>query len=118
MNADPVERPWWGGGGQGRDGSHATTWALKAAKDILTESFDPILDGITGRDLLDLMVYAQGAPPWDYTGMHTAVLRHRVPTPPPPHAFSAAAAAFAYHARPASFIHKGYHRPMLADTTW
>lgn len=62
---------------QGRDGTHGTTWALKAAKDILTESFDPIVD-VAGQDLLELMVGAQVSPPWDYSGMHTAILRYRV----------------------------------------
>lgn len=70
--------PW----SQGRDGSHGTTWALKAAKDILTESFDPIVD-VAGQDLLELMVGAQVSPPWDYSGMHTAILRYRVSHLPP-----------------------------------
>ncbi len=63
---------------QGKDGSHATTWALKAAREILAESFDPIIDAVTARDMLAMMVLAQAAGPWDYTGMHVALLRHRV----------------------------------------
>ena len=50
---------WWCCADQGKDGSHATTWALKGAQEILTESFDPIIDVITARDLLAMMVFAQ-----------------------------------------------------------
>ena len=64
---------------QGKDGTHAVTWALKAARDLLSESFDPIIDAITGRDMLAMMVMAQAAGPWDYTGMHCVLLRHKVP---------------------------------------
>jgi hypothetical protein len=67
---------------QGRDGAHATTWALKAARDLLSESFDPIIDAITGRDMLAMMVMAQATGPWDYTGMHCVLLRHKVPWQP------------------------------------
>ncbi|CAL8466932.1 g6468 [Coccomyxa elongata] len=62
---------------RGKDGTHATTWALKAAQEILTESFDPILDLVTGADLMMAMVYAQELGDWDYTGMYTAILRRR-----------------------------------------
>ncbi len=48
------------------------------AQEILTESFDPILDLVTGADLMMAMVYAQELGDWDYTGMYTAVLRRRV----------------------------------------
>lgn len=109
----------------GKDGTHATTWALKAAQvpiildvmelprlqvslhismvgptfwgcttttwdereadvamyllqEILTESFDPIVELTTGADLMMAMVYSQELGDWDYTGMYTAILRHRV----------------------------------------
>lgn len=47
-------------------------------QEILTESFDPILDLVTGADLMMAMVYAQELGDWDYTGMYTAILRRRV----------------------------------------
>ncbi|KAK9810346.1 hypothetical protein WJX72_009121 [[Myrmecia] bisecta] len=62
---------------RGKDGTHATTWALKSAAELLQESFDPIIDIISGQDLLNVMVYAQELGEWDYTGMYTAVLRHK-----------------------------------------
>ena len=55
-----------------------TTWALKAAHEIMQEGFDPIVDAATGADLIQIMVYAQQAGDWDYTGAHAIVLRHRV----------------------------------------
>ena len=51
-----------------------------AAQEILAESFDPIVELATGADLMPAMVYAQELGAWDYTGMFTAVLRHRVRT--------------------------------------
>ena len=48
------------------------------AQEILGESFDPIVELATGADLMPAMVYAQELGAWDYTGMFTAVLRHRV----------------------------------------
>lgn len=50
-------------------------------QEILTESFDPILDLVTGADLMMAMVYAQELGDWDYTGMYTAILRRRVRRP-------------------------------------
>ena len=49
-------------------------------QEILAESFDPIVELATGADLMPAMVYAQELGAWDYTGMFTAVLRHRVRT--------------------------------------
>ncbi|CAK0734199.1 hypothetical protein CVIRNUC_000397 [Coccomyxa viridis] len=62
---------------RGKDGTHATAWALRAAQDILTESFDPIVELTTGADLMLAMVYAQELGDWDYSGMYTAVLKHK-----------------------------------------
>lgn len=50
-------------------------------QEILAESFDPIVELATGADLMPAMVYAQELGAWDYTGMFTAVLRHRVRAP-------------------------------------
>jgi hypothetical protein len=33
--------------------------------------------------MLAMMVMAQAAGPWDYTGMHCVLLRHKVPPPRP-----------------------------------
>jgi hypothetical protein len=63
---------------QGKDGTIATTWALKAVHDILCESFDPIMDLVSGADLMPAMVYARELGGWDYTGMFTALLRFKV----------------------------------------
>ena len=62
----------------GKDQTHGTTWSLKAAYDLLQESFDPIIDGVSGQDLLHGMVFARKQGEWDHTGMFTAVLRHKV----------------------------------------
>ena len=67
----------------GKDGSHATTWALKACYEILQESFDPIIDQVSGQDLVRGMVHSMQQGEWDHTGMFTAVLRHKVPAAPP-----------------------------------
>lgn len=48
------------------------------AQDILTESFDPIVELTTGADLMIAMVYAQELGDWDYSGMYTAVLKFKV----------------------------------------
>jgi len=48
------------------------------AQDILTESFDPIVELTTGADLMMAMVYAQELGDWDYSGMYTAVLKFKV----------------------------------------
>ena len=63
---------------RGKDGSHATTWALKAALETLQANFDPITDLATGQDLLACMLYAQAVGDWDFSGMYTALLKHRV----------------------------------------
>jgi hypothetical protein len=47
-------------------------------QDILTESFDPIVELTTGADLMMAMVYAQELGDWDYSGMYTAVLKFKV----------------------------------------
>lgn len=65
---------------QGKDGSPTTAASLKKAADILQESFDPIIDLTTGRDLLPVMVYAQELGAWDYTGMYSVLLKHQVGT--------------------------------------
>lgn len=44
---------------------------------VAQESFDPILDVVTGQDLLPRMVYAETLGDWDFQGMHTLVLRHK-----------------------------------------
>ena len=49
-----------------------------ALQDILTESFDPIVELTTGADLMMAMVYAQELGDWDYSGMYTAVLKFKV----------------------------------------
>lgn len=67
----------------GKDGSHGTTWALKACYEILQESFDPIIDQVSRQDLVKGMVYSEQQGEWDHTGMFTAILRHKVPPPPP-----------------------------------
>ncbi len=62
-----------------RRGAAAPTGrAACRAQEILAESFDPIVELATGADLMPAMVYAQELGAWDYTGMFTAVLRHRV----------------------------------------
>ncbi len=50
-------------------------------QDILTESFDPIVELTTGADLMMAMVYAQELGDWDYSGMYTAVLKFKVCMP-------------------------------------
>jgi hypothetical protein len=62
----------------GKDGSHGTTWALKACYEILQESFDPIIDQVSRQDLVKGMVYSEQQGEWDHTGMFTAILRHKV----------------------------------------
>jgi len=62
---------------RGQDGTRPTEWALRTATDILAEAFDPILDVGTGQDLTRAMVTATQLGDWDYTGMFTALLRHR-----------------------------------------
>jgi hypothetical protein len=58
---------------------HWLTGAFNAcAQEILGESFDPITELRTGADLMGAMVQAAELGDWDYTGMLTALLRHRV----------------------------------------
>ena len=44
----------------------------------MQESFDPIIDLTSGRDLLPDMVYSQELGSWDYTGMYSVLLKHEV----------------------------------------
>ena len=69
----------------GKDGTHGTTWSLKGAHEILNDGFDPILDQLSGQDLLKPMVYSEKQGEWDYSGMFTAVLRHGVCSTSKPH---------------------------------
>jgi GNAT superfamily N-acetyltransferase len=62
---------------RGPDGSFGTGWALRAGAELLAESFDPILDGVTGADLTRAMVFSQCLGDWDCSNMHTALLKHR-----------------------------------------
>ncbi|KFM25801.1 Nucleosome-remodeling factor subunit BPTF [Auxenochlorella protothecoides] len=62
---------------RGKDGRVASAWALRAAQEVLQESFDPIVDMVTGADLLPLMLHARSHREWDYKGMHTLLLRHK-----------------------------------------
>lgn len=76
----------------GKDGSHSTTWALKACYEILQESFDPIIDQVSGQDLVKGMVFSVQQGEWDHTGMFAAILRYKASAsaadapglPPPP----------------------------------
>lgn len=61
----------------GKNGQSATTHAIRAAADILQESFDPIMDLASNKDLLPLMLYAQQYKDWDYRGMYTLLLRYK-----------------------------------------
>ena len=49
--------------------------ALDAVLEILSDSFDPILDVASGQDLLPLMVTAEVARDHDFGGMHALLLR-------------------------------------------
>ena len=62
---------------RGRDGSHGTATALRAASAVLSESFDPILDAATGADLTHAMTWSQSAGDWDFSNMLCALLYHR-----------------------------------------
>jgi hypothetical protein len=61
----------------GKDGRAGTTHAIKAAAEILQESFDPIIEQTTNTDLLPLMLYAQQYGDWDYRGVYTLLLRYK-----------------------------------------
>ena len=61
----------------GRRGASNVAWSLKCASDILTESFDPIMDVSNNVDLLPLMLSAKQHGDWDYRGMYTLLLRFK-----------------------------------------
>jgi len=61
----------------GKDGRAGTTHAIKAAAEILQESFDPIIEQTSNTDLLPLMLYAQQYGDWDYRGVYTLLLRFK-----------------------------------------
>ena len=63
---------------QYEDPAHVSGLKLCLLQDILTESFDPIVELTTGADLMMAMVYAQELGDWDYSGMYTAVLKFKV----------------------------------------
>lgn len=62
---------------RGKDGTHGTAWSLRAAQELLQESFDPIMDLSTNTDLLPLMIYARQYGEWDYKNVHVMLLRHK-----------------------------------------
>lgn len=72
---------------RGKDGTPGTTWSLKAAQELLQESFDPIMDLSTNTDLLPLMIYARQYGEWDYKNVHVMLLRHKVGAAPFPLAY-------------------------------
>jgi len=52
-----------------------TALSIRKAAEILKESFDPIIDYSTNRDLLPLMLYARQYGDWDYRNVYTLLLR-------------------------------------------
>lgn len=62
---------------RGKDGKTATAHSLRAAQEILQESFDPIMDLGSNTDLLPVMLYARRAGEWDYSNCLTLLLRHK-----------------------------------------
>lgn len=62
---------------RGKDGRSGTGWSLRAAQEILQESFDPIMDLGSNTDLLPVMLYARRAGEWDYSNCLTLLLRHK-----------------------------------------
>lgn len=83
---------------------------VRRLQEILTESFDPILDLVTGADLMMAMVYAQELGDWDYTGMYTAVLRRRVShtsSPSPCRPFCKVCRPRALNSAPPTLVHHG-----------
>ncbi|OAY81113.1 uncharacterized protein LOC109726993 isoform X1 [Ananas comosus] len=58
----------------GRDASADTKLLLSRAVAIFHESFDPIVEATTGRDLIPVMVYGRTVRDQDYSGMYCAVL--------------------------------------------
>ena len=61
----------------GKDQKINTTYSIKAAAEILQESFDPIIDLSTNTDLLPLMLHARQYGDWDYKGVYTLLLRYK-----------------------------------------
>ncbi|MCO5608307.1 hypothetical protein L7F22_062513 [Adiantum nelumboides] len=61
----------------GRRGNPANGKMLAEAASIFTESFDPIVDATSGRDLISLMVYSRTIRDQDFQGMYCAVLKCR-----------------------------------------
>ena len=60
----------------GSDGTEETEAAINDATRLLQESFDPIMDLSTNTDLLPLMINAEQHADWDYTGVHTLLLKY------------------------------------------
>lgn len=59
----------------GRRGDPQNGRTLSEAASIFTESFDPIVDATSGRDLISLMVYSRSIRDQDFRGMYCAVLK-------------------------------------------
>eukprot|EP00249_Psilotum_nudum_P013656 c24443_g1_i2 orf=966-2783(+) len=59
----------------GRRGNPENGRILSEAAAIFAESFDPIVDESSGRDLISLMVYSRSIRMQDFRGMHCAVLK-------------------------------------------
>ena len=62
----------------GKKGRPEDLDALETVRTLLQTSFDPIIDKVTGRDLLEAMVFARELGDWDFHGMHAALLFHEV----------------------------------------
>ena len=52
-------------------------WSLRYVKEILTESFDPIMDISTNTDLLPLMIDAAQKGDHDFRGSYSLILRYK-----------------------------------------
>lgn len=59
----------------GRRGDPENGKVLSEAATVFTESFDPIVDATSGRDLISLMVYSRSIRDQDFRGMYCAVLK-------------------------------------------
>eukprot|EP00250_Pteridium_aquilinum_P034524 c7702_g1_i1 orf=637-4326(-) len=59
----------------GRRGDPENGKVLSEAATIFTESFDPIVDASSGRDLISLMVHSRRIRDQDFGGMYCAVLK-------------------------------------------
>ncbi|KAG6554702.1 hypothetical protein Mapa_003721 [Marchantia paleacea] len=59
----------------GRRGDPQNGKTLTEAAAIFSESFDPIVDGSSGRDLIPLMVHSRSIRDQDFGGMHCVVLK-------------------------------------------